>query len=654
MKRKKVSGPTSGVTTAEGRPVRIIRSLTGRVEATVTKRHVQSGANPSVSTGGGIRIAFGMDVDTHDVIEWHAATLIELRQLLRRHPSSARGGAYTCASGMRDGIRRLEHATSTRVLIVDFDKLTPAAARALAAALTGIASLWWETRKSTRQNPRLRVIALIDQDIEPQDYARVHAALVAELSRRAGINLVADPTSANPAQPQFTPTPKAEVHLGRGEPFALSSLDRAPESGKSTFRQLKFEAGNSRNVDLTSVAGWLRFRGCTAEQIRGALEGINATLPKPLDAREVTTIARSIGKYAPNIAFSRLVVEPLSNIPVEHLQPLWPGRLWLGKITVVAGLMGIGKSTLLFAVAAIVTAGGQWPDGSGSAPLGDVIILSTEDAAADTIRPRLEVMGADVSRVHIIQGVEEVDSKTKRSARRLFSLRQHLELLDQKLAELTDVRLVIIDPITGVFQGSDTHKTADVREVLAMVNAVVERHRAAFVGISHPNKAEGTSAAYRITGSLAFAAGPRSVFIVGRSRNPSTPDRVVLAELKNNLAIRQNSLAFRVIGKDHPVAGNVAAIEWLGTADETPDDILDPGRGSRSRGVGERTEAAASWLKELLATGPVAADRVMKEAKNAQISRRQLQRAEQALKVAKAPKGRGGIWMWTLPPSTPK
>jgi len=437
-------------------------------------------------------------------------------------------------------------------------------------------------------------------------------------------------------------------------------VDSAANTRGTSDDKLRFEANKSRNVDLTSVAGWLRFRGCTATQIEGALVGLNKTLPTPLPVHEIKSIAHSIGRYAPGHA-AELLIKRLSEIPVEQLQPLWPGRLWLGKATVVAGLMGVGKSTLLLDIAARVTVGGDWPDGSGKAPIGDVkapigdvVILSTEDGAADTIRPRLEAMGADISRVHVIQGVEVTDPKAKHPGRRLFSLREHIELLDQTLAELKDVRLLIIDPITGVFQGADTHKTADVREVLAMVNVVTERHQVAFVGISHPNKAEGGSAAYRITGSLAFTAAPRSAFIVGRSRDPDAPDRVIFAELKNNLAMKQGSLAFRVVSKIHPVVGSVAAIEWLGPADETPDDILDPGRGSRSRAVEEKTKVASAWLKGLLADGPVLAARVKELACEARFSRRQLSRAERALKVTKEPSSKGGPWVWSLPPSKPK
>jgi len=601
-----------------------------------------------------IRVAFGTDVNSHDVTEWRVKDLAALVRLLNEHRSGPLGGPYVCAAAMRNGIRNAVNAEPTRVVFIDFDKLDQAAAKALPSALVGIACAWWRTRKSTRERPRRRIVVLIDREIDPSDYPRVHAALVAELSKRTGVDLVADPTSANPAQPEFTPVLGSRIHVVRGKPFAVPPAEGTSDPVPGGTGQLKFETDKSRNVDLTSLAGWMRFKGCTTEQIHAALVGVNKTLCEPLKAREIRGIARSVGRYQPGEALAELVIKPLSEIPVEKLEPLWPGKLWLGKVTIVAGLMGLGKSTLLFDIAARVTTGAEWPDHSGKAPVGDVVILSTEDDAADTIRPRMEMMGADISRVHILEGVKEIDAKTKRNGRRLFSLRQHLDLLDQKLAELKDVKLVIIDPITGVFQGTDTHKTADVREVLAMLGTVVERHHAAFVGISHPNKAEGTSAAYRITGSVAFTAAPRSAFIVGRSPDPNTPDRIIFAELKNNLAAKQGSLAFRVVAKTHPVAGSAATIEWLGAAHETPDDILDPVKSGRARAVEDSTKTATEWLKEILSKAPTPSRWIETAAREKRISRRQLDRAAKELKVIKRPLGRGGAWMWSLPPSKPE
>ena len=370
---------------------------------------------------------------------------------------------------------------------------------------------------------------------------------------------------------------------------------------------------------------------------------------KPNGKRTAATIYALAKKHgwSSDAGQDRLIIERLSDIPVEIIVPLWPGRFFLGKTSIIAGNMGLGKSTLVFDIAARVTVGADWPDGSGKAPIGDVLILSTEDGAADTIRPRIEVMGGDVRRVHVIQGVESTNAQTNKSSRRLFSLTSHMDLLRRAFREMGGkIRLVIIDPITGVFHGTDTHKTADVREVMGALKEVCEEAHAAFIGISHPNKAQGQSAVYRITGSLAFAAAPRSAFIVGT--NPENEDQVVFAELKNNLGPRQPSLGFHLVGRTHPVAGSIPAVEWLGVVEGRPDDILDPSSGSRTRGVQERTDVTASWLRDLLAGGPIETKRVKAMAREEGFSERMLRAAEESLGTRTRKQGFGKDSKWVI------
>jgi putative DNA primase/helicase len=111
----------------------------------------------------------------------------------------------------------------------------------------------------------------------------------------------------------------------------------------------------------------------------------------------------------------------------------------------LAGEPGLGKSQLAAFLAAIVTTSGDWPNGEGSADLGSVIVLSAEDDAADTIIPRLTAAGADLSRVHIVSAVATDDHK----GRRLFNLQTDLSSLEEAIAHLGDVRLVIIDPVSS-------------------------------------------------------------------------------------------------------------------------------------------------------------------------------------------------------------
>ena len=135
-------------------------------------------------------------------------------------------------------------------------------------------------------------------------------------------------------------------------------------------------------------------------------------------------------------AASALVSRCAAEITPEKIEWLWPGRLARGKHTCIAGEPGTGKSQLTIAVVAAVTTGGEWPCGEGQAPLGNVIILSAEDGAADTIIPRLLAAGADLSRVHVVSAVRNPDG-----SRRALNLQHDLDLLEKKIAEMGRRRL---------------------------------------------------------------------------------------------------------------------------------------------------------------------------------------------------------------------
>ena len=147
---------------------------------------------------------------------------------------------------------------------------------------------------------------------------------------------------------------------------------------------------------------------------------------------------------AANVATAALVSRCASEIVPEKIDWLWPGRLARGKHICIAGEPGTGKSQLLIAIVAAVTTGGDWPCGESRAPIGNVIILSAEDGAADTIVPRLLAAGADLNRVHVVSAVRNADG-----SRRTFNLQNDLDLLERKIREIGDVALVGVDPVSS-------------------------------------------------------------------------------------------------------------------------------------------------------------------------------------------------------------
>lgn len=233
---------------------------------------------------------------------------------------------------------------------------------------------------------------------------------------------------------------------------------------------------------------------------------------------------------------------------------LWRKRFACGKFNIIAGRPGLGKSQLALAMVATVTVGGTWPDGT-RALRGSAIIIGCEDDVADTMRPRLEVLGADLRRVHVVDWIVD-DGK-----RCHFDVGAHCERLRRVIDEIGDVRVILIDPITAYLGGTDTHKTADVRQALAPLQQLAAETGAAVVAISHLNKSGDGSAINRVTGSGAFVAVARSAWLVAQDPADESGYRRILTPLKTisaktELASRSMSRAPRCRTASRPAASH--------------------------------------------------------------------------------------------------
>src|SRR5262249_39867802 len=155
-----------------------------------------------------------------------------------------------------------------------------------------------------------------------------------------------------------------------------------------------------------------------------------------------------------------LITVRASDVVMKPIDWGWPGRIALGKPTLLAGEPGMSKSTLLLTAAATFSMGGKWPCGEGTAPKGSIIILSADDDMADNIVPRFLAAGGDTKRLHIIRAVQEGDNK------RGFNLQADLARLEAKIRELKDVVAVIIDPISSYMGKTDSHKNSETRGVI--------------------------------------------------------------------------------------------------------------------------------------------------------------------------------------------
>ena len=336
----------------------------------------------------------------------------------------------------------------------------------------------------------------------------------------------------------------------------------------------------------------------------------------------------------------------MSDVEPEAVECIWHGRLVLGKLNLLDGDPGLGKSTLTADLAARVSRGLPMPDGlPGIAPAG-VVICSAEDGLGDTIRPRLEVAGADLARIVALTIADEAGERS-------IAIPDDLTALEEAIVAV-GARLVIIDPVMAHLPGTvNSYRDQDVRRALAPLAALADRTGCAIVAVRHLNKASGGNVLYRGGGSIGIIGAARVGLLVAPDPDDESGSRRVLAVTKCNLAPIAPALGFTVESATvESAAGTVetSGIVWGEATGHTAAQLLAMPSDDEERGaVGE----AADVLASILAGGPVGAKEAQAEARQAGISEATLRRAKSALGVtARRTGGLGsaGRWEWSMPP----
>ena len=400
-----------------------------------------------------------------------------------------------------------------------------------------------------------------------------------------------------------------------------------------------------RHKTMLSIAGALRARGLSRETVLAELESANARLcVPPLDAGEIQKLAAYVGGkpaafpgQRPQETSAEVELESFRDVNAESVQWLWDRRIPIGKLTLLVGDPGQGKSLFTIDLAARMSRGIAFPDGA-PCRVGDTIFLSAEDDAADTIRPRLDAAGADVSRIHRVKAVKVIlaDGSTGRSG---FSLERDLEKLDDAIRKIPSANLLVIDPVSAYMGKIDTHRDAEIRRVLAPLSEFASRRRVAVGGVMHLKKNE-TSALLRVSGSIGFVAAARCVWAFGQ--DPDHPTNRVMVAVKNNLAPLGDGLAYRIES-----TGETPRIEWQqGSVTLDANEVLSVERRDQ-HGRGERKSDAEKWLLALLGGGEeIPVSKLVKLAEQANFSWRTIERAKKECGVRPVKHGRA--WSWVL------
>ncbi|KAA8693065.1 AAA family ATPase [Pseudomonas caricapapayae] len=332
-----------------------------------------------------------------------------------------------------------------------------------------------------------------------------------------------------------------------------------------------------------------------------------------------------------------------NNIKPVAIRWLWPGWLARGKLHILAGAGGTGKTTLLIGLIATITTAGRWPDGEICREPGNAVIWSAEDDPADTLVPRLIAAGADLSRVAILQG--RVNSRGDVEP---FDPSNDIGLLHMTAEEMGGISLLMIDPVVSAVKG-DMHKANDVRRGLQGVVDFAEQNLCAVVGISHFAKGgAGTSPADRVIGSQAFSALARTVLVAAKQHDS---DARVLARAKSNIGTDDGGVSYTIEPCTLDDGIEATRVEWgeliQGSAREILGDVEGQDDEARLDDSDDPTEA----LRRILAKGPLPG----KEAKGFMASngytQKQIRRAREQLSITTARSGFGGdtVVTWSLP-----
>jgi|GEM_PF-440855 hypothetical protein len=361
-------------------------------------------------------------------------------------------------------------------------------------------------------------------------------------------------------------------------------------------------------------------------------------------AADVLNLPTLAPQTEPSDAVELVAAADLDPQPVRWL---WPGWLAAGKLHILAGAPGTGKTTIALAVAACVSAGLALPDGH-IPRRGHAVIWSGEDDATDTLVPRLLAAGADLTRVRFVQGVRI------KGERHPFDPATDVPLLAEALRKGPPPSIILIDPIVSAV-ANDSHKNAEVRRSLAPLVELAAELGASLVGITHYTKGtQGRDPLERVTGSLAFGALARIVWgTVRQQQEGDSERRMTLARAKSNIGPDGGGFAYSFDVVEVTPGLHASRIRWGEALEGTARELLSEPTEASGDEL-SATEDAVSFLRSLLEDGPMPAKTIRAEAEGAGYAWATIRRAKDRLGVEARKQGgsfggKGAVWVWLLP-----
>lgn len=334
-----------------------------------------------------------------------------------------------------------------------------------------------------------------------------------------------------------------------------------------------------------------------------------------------------------------VILQRGSEIRLNPVEWVWPGWLPRGKFALIAGQPGTGKTTIAISLAAKVTSGGAFPDGS-RCEQGNVLIWSGEDDVSDTLLPRLVAAGADRARCYFVTaarvGTEILPFDPARDMRAL------LDAID----EIGGVNLLIVDPVVSAVTG-DSHKNTEVRRALQPLVDLADETGAVVLGISHFAKGgQGQDPTQRVIGSVAFAAVARVVMVAAKVRAEGGVDTRVFARTKSNVGPDGGGFEYTLQMTQIEAGIDASHVVWGSAVDGSARELLtDPD--AHQEGSGTK---AVDLLRQCLAgPGWFPAKEVTKAMTDAGLTKKQIWAATKKISVSKRKGAMSDGWYWRIP-----
>ena len=385
--------------------------------------------------------------------------------------------------------------------------------------------------------------------------------------------------------------------------------------------------------------------GAVVNQLRALMEasvaphderwqGRFADIPRLVESAE----AKPSRKSRANL----ILLEKLQMTPIVWI---WEGWLAKGAIHLLAGVPEAGKTTLALMIAATVSSGWLWPDGTKAEP-GHVLIWTGEDDPERTIKPRLIQMGADAKKISVVKGTHDEDGKL-----RPFNPSTDLPGLALAAKDIEGgIDLLMIDPIAGVIGGKvDNSNNAGHREKLQPLVDFAEDMHCVVIGVTHFTKGTiGKDPIDRVTGSLAFGAVARIVLVATKNKS-GEPERMFIMA-KNNLGPTLGGFGYSITGSPLMEDERIIAsrINWLERLEGSARDLLAEAEDSGKDEPGSAASAQA-FLLAALKDGERSQIDVAAEGGALGFSSTRLFRASKAIHIVKRKEAFSGRWMWKLP-----